>query len=125
MNPRRNQHQTFYVLPLVEIWKGELWIIDRDSSSDLKYRWENPRAYGRGLEEDQVLFQQHNCHWIEPGLPGEGQVLIYNNGTYRPEGFYSSVEQVKLPLLIDGDESFGISDLSILLSAFGTPCLTP
>lgn len=81
---------------------SELWIIDRESSSDLKYRWGNPRAYGRGTEEDQLLFQQHNCHWIEPGLPGQGHVLIYNNGTYRPEGDYSSVEEVKLPQIVNG-----------------------
>ena len=82
---------------------SELWIIDRESSSDLKYRWGNPRAYGRGMEEDQVLFQQHNCHWIKPGLPGEGNVLIYNNGNHRPEGDYSSVEQVKLPHVVNGE----------------------
>ena len=82
---------------------SEFWIIDRESSSDIKYRWGNPMAYGRGTEEDQALFQQHNCHWIEPGLPGEGHVLIYNNGTNRPDGEYSSIEQLKLPLSVDGE----------------------
>jgi hypothetical protein len=82
---------------------NELWIIDRESSEGIQYRWGNPMAYGRGTEADQTLFKQHNCHWIESGLPGAGDVLIYNNGTNRPEGYYSSIEQVQLPLLIDGE----------------------
>jgi hypothetical protein len=82
---------------------SEFWIIDRESSGDILYRWGNPEAYGRGAVEDKTLFKQHNCHWIETGMPGAGEILIYNNGNDRPEGLYSTIEQVKLPQLINGE----------------------
>ena len=86
---------------------SELWLIDRGSSGDIQYRWGNPIAYGRGSEEDHLLFKQHDCHWIEEGLPGAGEVLIYNNGNDRPEGYYSTVEQIKLPEIINGEYPIG------------------
>ena len=86
---------------------SEVWIIDRESSGDIQYRWGNPEAYGRGTVEDKTLFKQHNCHWIKDGMPGEGEVLIYNNGNDRPEGLYSTIEQIKLPQLINGEFPIG------------------
>lgn len=67
---------------------NELWIIDHNTTTkeaagpkgDLLYRWGNPQAYGAGGYQDQQLFGQHDAHWIPPGLPGAGNVLIYNNG---------------------------------------------
>jgi len=88
---------------------GELWILDHSTSlaeaaghtggnsgmgGDLLYRWGNPRTYRAGTVDDQILFHQHNPHWIEPGLPGEGHILIFNNGTGRPTGNYSSIEEM-------------------------------
>ena len=64
---------------------------------DLLYRWGNPRAYKD--KSDQKLFFPHNAHWIPAGLPGAGNVLIYNNGSEHP-GFargYSSVDEIHLP----------------------------
>jgi hypothetical protein len=82
----------------------EIWIIDHNTTTDqaagvkgdLLFRWGNPITYNQGSIEDQKLFGQHNAHWIEPGLPDEGKVLIFNNGVNRPDGIYSSV--VKLDL---------------------------
>ena len=93
---------------------NEIWIIDHSATSkeaaghsggkggrggDLLYRWGNPRAYGQGTADDQQLFFQHNTHWIEPGLPGAGNILIFNNGNgfdgFRR--FYSSVDEIILP----------------------------
>lgn len=86
---------------------SELWIIDHNTTTDeaagekgdLLYRWGNPRAYGAGSYEDQELFFQHDTHWIPPGLPGEGNVLIFNNGLefLGFERFYSSIEEISLP----------------------------
>jgi hypothetical protein len=92
---------------------GEFWIIDHSSTTsqaanhrggrsgrggDLLYRWGNPRAYGAGTQAQQRLFGPHDAHWIPSGLPGAGHVLVFNNGKDRPDGSYSSVEEVELPV---------------------------
>ena len=82
----------------------EIWIIDHStttseaagSGGDLLFRWGNPIAYDKGNVEDQKLFGQHNAHWIEPGLPEAGKVVVFNNGVNRSDGVYSSV--IKLDL---------------------------
>lgn len=47
---------------------------------DFLYRWGNPANYKRGSEADRKLFNQHDVQWILPGLPGEGNIMIFNNG---------------------------------------------
>jgi hypothetical protein len=96
---------------------SEVWIIDHSTSTaeaashkggkygkggDLLYRWGNPQAYRSGSNVDQRLFQQHCAHWIAKGLPGEGHMLVFNNGSGRPDGTYSSVDEVVLPVKKDG-----------------------
>ena len=36
--------------------------------------------YGRGTIEDKILVGQHDVNWIEVDCPGEGNLLIFNNG---------------------------------------------
>ena len=78
---------------------GELYIIDHKTGVIL-YRWGNPGAYGAGdlpgfnSEGDQILFGPHDAHWIKPGLPGAGNILIFNNGWARPPITYSSVVEM-------------------------------
>jgi len=63
----------------------ELWVIDHSISTeeaagpagDLLYRWGNPAAYG--AEGERRLFRQHDTQWIAEGLPGAGNILVYNN----------------------------------------------
>ena len=62
------------------------------------YRWGNPRAYRNGSKTEQRLFNQHNVHWIRHGLPGEGHILVFNNGSGRPGGDSSSVDELVLPV---------------------------
>ena len=93
---------------------SELWVIDHSATTqeahghtggnsgmggDLLYRWGNPRAYGHGTAEDQRLFWQHQTHWIPPGLPGAGNILVFNNGNeFRRKGrSYSSVDEIAPP----------------------------
>jgi hypothetical protein len=95
----------------------EIWIIDHSTTSeeaaghtggrygkggDLLYRWGNPLTYRTGSESDRKLFNQHDAEWIKPGLPGSGNILIFNNGLERPGGDYSSVEEIVPPMTSNG-----------------------
>ncbi len=70
---------------------------------DLLYRWGNPRAYRAGAKKDQTLFNQHNADWIPDGLPGAGHVMVFDNGTGRRDGDYSSVDEIIPPVDADGN----------------------
>ncbi|MCA9279873.1 MAG: aryl-sulfate sulfotransferase [Phycisphaeraceae bacterium] len=80
---------------------SEIWILSHEKghSGDLVYRWGNPRAYGRGTQADQMLFGQHDPEWIPDGLPGEGNITIFNNGDGRG---YSSVVELDTGVNPDG-----------------------
>ncbi len=88
---------------------SELWVIDHSTTTaeargskggkhgkggDLLYRWGNPAAYKQGTFQDQVLSYQHDTQFIKPGLRGEGNFLVFNNGWVRPNGNYSSVDEI-------------------------------
>jgi len=94
---------------------SEFWIIDHSTTieesatheggnsgmgGDILYRWGNPAAYNRGLATDRMLFGQHHVQWIDSDLPGGGNILLFNNGRNRPDGDYSSVDELQLP--VDG-----------------------
>ncbi|MBN1280390.1 MAG: aryl-sulfate sulfotransferase [Candidatus Thermoplasmatota archaeon] len=89
---------------------NEVWVIDHSTTTlqaaghtggnsgkggDLLYRWGNPQAYDRGTSSNKKLFGQHDATWIDPGLPGEGNILVFNNGVGRG---YSTVDEFIPPV---------------------------
>lgn len=95
---------------------SEVWIIDHSTTpwesmghtggrhgngGDLIYRWGNPQNYRRGSADDRQLFGQHDAQWVRPGLPGAGNVLVFNNGDYdvRP---YTTIVEFTAPMAADG-----------------------
>lgn len=90
---------------------SEFWIIDHSTTTsesasssggtygkggDLLYRWGNPEAYRQGTSSDRTLFGQHYPHYIDPGLPNEGKIIIFNNGFQRSPS-YSQVDIITPP----------------------------
>jgi hypothetical protein len=97
---------------------NEIWVLDHsttteeaaghsggncDKGGDLIYRWGNPRAYGAGNIGDQKLYGQHDATWIKTSYPGEGNILIFNNGVSRPGGQYSSIDEIVPPIDENGN----------------------
>lgn len=92
---------------------NELWVIDHSTTTaeaatptggnsgkggDLLYRWGNPIAYQAGTVDDQKLFAQHDVRWIGEDLPGAGNIMAFNNGIERPDGNYSSIDEIVPPV---------------------------
>lgn len=101
----------------------EFWVIDHGltreeaagPAGDLLYRWGNPFAYDGGhIVDDRQLFQQHDVQWIDEGMPGAGNILVYNNRNNLvrenepSEDEYSSILEIKLPLLDDGSYDWSV-----------------
>jgi len=95
---------------------SEFWVIDHSTTTaeaadhtggncgmggDILYRWGNPQSYRAGTSTDQMLYYQHDAHWIPAGHPGEGNILIFNNESGYPDD-YSSVDELISPLDMGG-----------------------
>lgn len=94
---------------------SELWIIDHSATreeaeghaggnsgmgGDLLYRWGNPRRYGSGTDDDQLLFWPHACGWIPNGSPGEGNIIAFSNGDefQGRRAWHSSIVEITPPV---------------------------
>lgn len=74
---------------------SELWVIDHSTTTaqaashtggtrgrggDLLYRWGNPLASRRGTSADRNFYVCHSATWIPTGMPGAGNIMVFNNG---------------------------------------------
>ncbi len=90
---------------------NEVWVINRKtttaeaqgSKGDLMYRFGNPEMYDQGGPANRIFFFCHSPHWIDAGLPGEGNIMVFNNGRGRPAPAYSIVHELALPYYVDYD----------------------
>jgi hypothetical protein len=91
--------------------QGELYVVDHDgtfaagdpqagitkaagAAGDFLYRFGDPARYAQGdpprvLENwdsatsgHKQMGGAHDAHWIRPGLPGAGHLMVFNNGQY-------------------------------------------
>jgi hypothetical protein len=103
-------HEEFDQILLSVNYFNEIWVIDHSTTTeeaaghtggksgkggDLLYRWGNPQVYRAGTANDQKYFTQHYANWIEKGCPGEGNIIVFNNGIGRA---YSSVDEIVPPV---------------------------
>jgi len=108
---------------------SELYVIDHSTTTveaaghtggrwghggDILYRWGNPQVYGRGGVDEQVIWSAHGVVWIDEGLPGAGNIMVFNNGDHPiSTDDLSSVEEILPPqsepgvYLIEPNQPFG------------------
>lgn len=65
---------------------------------DILYRWGNPANYRRGTATNRFLYVVHSATWIDAGLPGAGNIMVFNNGDRTgTANDYSTVMEIVPP----------------------------
>ncbi|XOV93585.1 MAG: aryl-sulfate sulfotransferase [Bacteroidota bacterium] len=69
---------------------------------DILYRWGNPANYQRGDSTDLKLAGQHDVKWVDPGLPGAGHLMVFNNRVPYGNPPYSEILELETELSEEG-----------------------
>lgn len=74
---------------------------------DILFRFGDPANYGRGSEDDRVLYFQHNPNWIKYG-EHKGKIICFNNGLSRPNTTFDTrySEAIIFDPTVDADGNF-------------------
>lgn len=76
---------------------------NRGKGGDFLYRWGNPQHYDRGDASDQFFDVVHGANLIDEGMPGEGNILVFDNG---PNGTMTDSKVVEITPPIDGEGNY-------------------
>lgn len=74
---------------------------------DILYRWGKASNYDRGGSRPQQLYGQHDARWIEAGLPGAGNITVFNNNFAGASGTHTVVFELEPPMNSDGSYTLG------------------
>ena len=69
---------------------------------DFLYRWGNPQNYGRGDSTMHMISGQHDIRWISKGMPGEGNLMVFNNKVPNSKKPHSAVYEWTAPVTEKG-----------------------
>jgi len=75
---------------------------------DILYRWGNPQVYGRGTDADREFHNVHGGNWIDAGLPGAGNILVFANGD-RPGSTTDSSKVMEIAPPVDANGHYSIT----------------
>ena len=74
-----------------------------EKGGDILWRWGNPFTYGSADSSENLLFGQHDAHWIKNECPDSGKIILFNNGKNRGQNPYSTVNIIDQPEFYDGE----------------------
>ncbi|MFK7956399.1 MAG: aryl-sulfate sulfotransferase [Lysobacterales bacterium] len=102
-----------YLWEVYVIGHGMSALEAQGDAGDFLFRWGNPANYA-GIRANETeparLYQQHDAHWIGEGLPGAGNIMIFNNGV-EPEQPYTTVVELTPPLKTDNTYALGANGI--------------
>ena len=85
---------------------------------DILYRWGNPQNYGRGNGSNKMLNDQHGVNWITSQMPGEGNLIIFNNNPTDTTGQDNTIGNSSVIEIITPLNNAGTYDI-VTDSAYG------